>query len=129
MSASVDKERNIENIACLGKTMSLCIKQHLSNIWDSIYEKVKLHWGWVKKKTLLIKKACVQFDRIWSKDIWVSFRIPVSRTEIRDWGGFTTWVFTRVSFRIPSSCTEVWDQGGLTTWVSTVLPIFSGGGT
>ena len=30
----VDIETNIENIACLGKTTSLCNKQHLSNIWD-----------------------------------------------------------------------------------------------
>ena len=28
----VDMERNIEHVACLGKTISLCIKQHLSNI-------------------------------------------------------------------------------------------------
>ena len=28
----VDIETNIENLACLGKTMSLWIKQHLSNI-------------------------------------------------------------------------------------------------
>ena len=28
----VDIETNIENIACLGKTMSLCNKQQLSNI-------------------------------------------------------------------------------------------------
>ena len=28
----VDIETNVENIACLGKTMSLCNKQHLSNI-------------------------------------------------------------------------------------------------
>ena len=28
----VDIETNIENIACLSKTMSLCNKQHLSNI-------------------------------------------------------------------------------------------------
>ena len=33
----VDIETNIENIACLGKTTSLCNKQHLSNIWGSIY--------------------------------------------------------------------------------------------
>ena len=30
-------ETNIENTACLCKTMSLCNKQHLSNIWGSIY--------------------------------------------------------------------------------------------
>ena len=33
----VDIETNIENIACLGKATSLCNKQHLSNIWGSIY--------------------------------------------------------------------------------------------
>ena len=32
----VDKETNIENIVCVGKTMSLCNKQHLSNIWGWI---------------------------------------------------------------------------------------------
>ena len=32
----VDIETNIKNIACLGNTMmSLCTKQHLSNIWGS----------------------------------------------------------------------------------------------
>ena len=29
--------------------MVICIKQHLSNIWSSIHEKAKQHWGWVKK--------------------------------------------------------------------------------
>ena len=33
----VDMERNIEHVACLGKTISLCIKQHLSNIWGLTY--------------------------------------------------------------------------------------------
>ena len=31
----------------------ICIKQHLSNIWSSIHEKVKEHWGWVEKKRYL----------------------------------------------------------------------------
>ena len=30
-------ETNIENIACLGKTMFLCNKQHLNTIYGSIY--------------------------------------------------------------------------------------------
>ena len=30
---------------CLSKMMLTCIKQHLSNIWSSIHEKVKQHWG------------------------------------------------------------------------------------
>ena len=29
--------------------MVICIKQHLSNIWRSIYEKVKQHWAWIAK--------------------------------------------------------------------------------
>ena len=35
--------------------MIVCTKQHLCNIWSSIYEKVKQHWGWAEKKALLIK--------------------------------------------------------------------------
>ena len=35
---------------CLSKMMLICIKKHLSNIWSSIYEKVKQHWDWVGKK-------------------------------------------------------------------------------
>ena len=27
--------------------MCVCIKQHLSNISNSIHKKVKQHWGWV----------------------------------------------------------------------------------
>ena len=29
------------------------IKQHLSNIWGSIHEKIKQHWGWGEKKLCL----------------------------------------------------------------------------
>ena len=39
--------------------MLLCIKQHLSNIWSSIHEKVKQNWGWITKKALLIKKCVI----------------------------------------------------------------------
>ena len=51
------KGTNIVNI----KSVTVChmlisIEQHLSNIWGSINEKVKQHWGWVEKKALLIKK-------------------------------------------------------------------------
>ena len=35
---------------CLSIMMVICIKQHLRNIWSSNDEKVKQHWGWVKKK-------------------------------------------------------------------------------
>ena len=33
---------------CLSMMMFKCISEHLSNIWSSIYDKVKEHWGWVK---------------------------------------------------------------------------------
>ena len=36
-------------LACLGKAMSLYNKQHLSNIWGPIHEKVKQHWGLAEK--------------------------------------------------------------------------------
>ena len=35
---------------CLSMMMLICIKQHPSNIWSSIHERVKQHWGWVEKK-------------------------------------------------------------------------------
>ena len=34
---------------CLNILIDLCIKQHLTNIWSSVHEKVKQHWGWVEK--------------------------------------------------------------------------------
>ena len=40
---------------CLNIMMVIYIKQHLSNIWSSIHEKVKQHWGWVKKRVAFKK--------------------------------------------------------------------------
>ena len=34
-------------IKFLSMMILICIKQHQSNIWSSIYENVKQHWGWV----------------------------------------------------------------------------------
>ena len=42
--------------------MLICIKQHLSNIWSSIYENVKEHWGWVEKN-VAYKKTCSQVTK------------------------------------------------------------------
>ena len=36
---------------CLSMIILICLKQHLSNIWNSIQEKVKQHWDWVEKST------------------------------------------------------------------------------
>ena len=41
----------------LSKMMLICIKQHLSNIWSWIHEKVKLHLGRVKKKKFIKKRV------------------------------------------------------------------------
>ena len=35
----------------------LRINQHLSNIWSSIHEKAKQHWGWVEKSVACKKSA------------------------------------------------------------------------
>ena len=39
-----------KNKMCLSILMDVCIKQHLSNIWSSVDEKVKQHWDWFKKR-------------------------------------------------------------------------------
>ena len=44
---------------CLTMMILICIKQHLSNIWSSIHEKVKQHWGWIEKKRFLQKKLVI----------------------------------------------------------------------
>ena len=48
-----------KNKMCLSMIMLVCIKQHLSNIWSSIHEKVKQHWGWIKKKCVAYQKNLV----------------------------------------------------------------------
>ena len=37
----------------LSMIMLICIKQQLSNIWGSVYDKDKQHWDWVKKRRCL----------------------------------------------------------------------------
>ena len=65
---------------CLSKTIEvICIKQHLINIWSSIHEKVKQHWGWVEK-SVACKKACISRDPqdIYKKhfdDLLIFFRL------------------------------------------------------
>ena len=43
------RHNHTEYKTCLSIMMVICIKQHLRNIWSSIHEKVKQHWGWVEK--------------------------------------------------------------------------------
>ena len=42
---------------CHRVMMLICIKQQLSNIWSSVHEKVKQHWGWVEKNYCLSKEG------------------------------------------------------------------------
>ena len=37
----------------LGMIMFIGNKQHLSNIWSSVHEKIKQQWDWVEKKLCL----------------------------------------------------------------------------
>ena len=43
--------------SCLSMTMLICVKQQLSNIWSSVYEKIQQHWGWIEKSDAY-KKVC-----------------------------------------------------------------------
>ena len=54
-------------IMCFSKMKVIYIKQPWSNIWSSIHEKVKQHWGWVKKKALLMKKTSLGKKKLSSK--------------------------------------------------------------
>ena len=48
--------------------MLTCIKQHLSNIWSLIHEKVKQDRGWAEKSVSYEKKACYvhNTNKIWA---------------------------------------------------------------
>ena len=46
-------------------------KQYVSNIWRSIHEKVKQHWGWVEKKLCLLKKRCLQKSVAYKKALLI----------------------------------------------------------
>ena len=45
--------KNTKFKLCLSIIMVIYIKQHLSNIWSSIYEEIKQRWVWVEKKPCL----------------------------------------------------------------------------
>ena len=48
---------------CLSLIMAICINQHLSNIWNSIYEKLKQHWDWVEKSVAYKKNVLEGISR------------------------------------------------------------------
>ena len=57
---------------CLSIMMLVCIKEHLSNIWSSVHEKVKQHWGWVEKRRCLQKKKARNSIKGTLTQIWKS---------------------------------------------------------
>ena len=46
--------------------LHICVKQHLSNIWSSIHEKAKQHWGWVEKKSCFWKNRVIIKIQYWN---------------------------------------------------------------
>ena len=61
--------------------MIICIKQPLSNIWSSVHEKVKQHWGWVENN-VAYKKNVYLFVLItgWYKNITCDITMLKSKT-------------------------------------------------
>ena len=49
LGQDMDGHKHTKYKMCLSIIMVIYIKQHLSNIWNSIHEKVKQHWAWVEK--------------------------------------------------------------------------------
>ena len=49
---------------CLDAMMVICIKQHLSNTWSLIHEKVKQNWGWFKKSVAYKKSVHIELSWI-----------------------------------------------------------------
>ena len=45
---------NFRSVSVWWYLLYYCIKQHLTNIWSSIHETFKQHWGWVEKKRVII---------------------------------------------------------------------------
>ena len=46
-------DTNTISVLAVSMMVLICIKQHLSNIWSSIDEKVQQHWRWVEKTRFL----------------------------------------------------------------------------
>ena len=64
--------------------MLVCIKQHPTDTWGSIYEKVKKRWSWVEKNVLLIKHKRVQqktktMKRRKSTETALNLKIPIAK--------------------------------------------------
>ena len=63
---------------CLSMMMLICIKQHPTNTWGSVYEKFQEHWGYVEKNVFLIKHKRVR-QKTKTMKRWKSTRLVFSR--------------------------------------------------
>ena len=86
--------------------MLVCIKQHRSNIWRSIYEKVKKHWVWVAKSVAYKKEVCFSlgwspYKLMWKRSCWTFYhpwnRFPQGNDNrvSTSWKWFNIKVYTR----------------------------------
>ena len=60
MDLDADMKTNMQNVACFGKIMSICNKQHLSNIWRLFIKKLSNAEVEFKKMRCLKKKCILQ---------------------------------------------------------------------
>ena len=58
---------------CLSMTILIWINQQLSNIWSSIHEKAKQHWGWIKKSIAYKKKGVTRFDYSYIDNLQIAY--------------------------------------------------------
>ena len=64
--------------------MFVCIKQHLSNVWSWIYEKVKQHWGSVEK-SVAYKKVYIQSSVTEKKIRWAKKNVQAKVKLLACW--------------------------------------------
>ena len=69
---------------CLSIMMFVCIKQHLSNVWSWIHEKVKQHWGSVEK-SVAYKKVYIQSSVTEKKIRWAKKNVQAKVKLLACW--------------------------------------------
>ena len=75
----------------------ICIKQHLSNFWGSIYEKVTQHWGLSWKKVLLIKKRVLHctLTKTWEHFFGANTKFAEKLTFLNPWYAHVRFLIRR----------------------------------
>ena len=109
--------------------MFICVKQHLSNIWSSIHEKIKQHCAWVKKSFVYKKK------RVFEKLCTVLRKEETTRQEIVDFPFkmfkmrfLRSWKCLKITWNSPEQPVELTQNLAIVTatphsWYSNVVTI------